>query len=109
MIEFWRAGGGGDSTFPEAAGTTEAEGWDGQMFMDSQCLTADPYARMAVWAVATNDQTVVRIDPADNAVRGGFPVSFVHAVQSIAYGDESLWVVQGPSTLLRLDPAMATP
>ncbi|HEY2959826.1 MAG TPA: hypothetical protein VGM21_16710 [Actinomycetota bacterium] len=63
----------------------------------------------AVWAVATNDQTVVRIDPADNAVRGGFPVSFVHAVQSIAYGDESLWVVQGASTLLRLDPAMATP
>jgi virginiamycin B lyase len=63
----------------------------------------------AVWAVATNDQGVLRIDPADNAVRGGFPVSRVQAVQSIAYGDGSVWVVQGASTLLRLDPAMARP
>lgn len=62
-----------------------------------------------VWAVATNDQGVLRIDPADNTVRGGFPVSYVHAVQSIAYGDGSVWVAQGGSTLLRLDPDMARP
>jgi virginiamycin B lyase len=62
-----------------------------------------------VWAVATNDQGVLRIDPADNTVRGGFPVSYVHSVQSIAYGDGSVWVVQGGSTLLRLDPDMARP
>jgi virginiamycin B lyase len=62
-----------------------------------------------VWAVATNDQGVLRIDPADNTVRGGFPVSYVHSVQSIAYGDGSVWVAQGGSTLLRLDPELARP
>ena len=63
----------------------------------------------AVWAVATNDQGVLRIDPVDNAVHGGFAMSRVHSVQSIAYGDGSVWVVQGGSTLLRLDPEMAVP
>lgn len=62
-----------------------------------------------VWAVATNDQGVLRIDPTDNKVRGGFPLSDVHAVQSIAYGNGSVWVAQGGSTLLRLDPQLARP
>jgi streptogramin lyase len=62
-----------------------------------------------VWAVATNDQGVLRIDPADNQVRGGFPVSYVHSVQSIVYGGGSVWVAQGGSTLLRLDPDLARP
>jgi DNA-binding transcriptional ArsR family regulator/sugar lactone lactonase YvrE len=52
-----------------------------------------------LWAVATNDQGVLRIDPADNTVRGGFPVSYVHSVQSIVYGDGAVWVAQGGSTL----------
>jgi sugar lactone lactonase YvrE len=62
-----------------------------------------------MWAVATNDQGVLRLDAADNVVRGGFPVSYVHSVQSIAYGDGSVWVAQGGSTLLRLDPELARP
>lgn len=53
MIEFWRSGGPEASATPDEARRVEAEGWDGQMFMDSQCLTGDPYARMAVWAMAT--------------------------------------------------------
>ena len=53
MIEFWRAGGSEASASMETARKIEAEGWDGQKFMDSQCLTGDPYARMAVWAIAT--------------------------------------------------------
>lgn len=53
MIEFWRAGGSGESTYPEAAAPAEAEGWDGQMFMDSQCLAQDPYVLMGAWAMAT--------------------------------------------------------
>jgi hypothetical protein len=43
MIEFWRAGGVESSMSVEAARACEAEGWDGQMFMDSQSLSADPY------------------------------------------------------------------
>ena len=53
MLEFWKAGGAESSTSAEAARRTEAEGWDGQMFMDSQSLCADPYVRMGVWAAAT--------------------------------------------------------
>ncbi|MGB8366225.1 MAG: LLM class flavin-dependent oxidoreductase [Rhizomicrobium sp.] len=53
MVEFWRAGGSGSTTSMEAARRIEAEGWDGQMFMDSQSLGCDPYVMMGVWAAAT--------------------------------------------------------
>ncbi len=53
MIEFWRAGGSETGATIEEAQRIEAEGWDGQMFMDSSALSADPYARMGVWAAAT--------------------------------------------------------
>lgn len=53
MLEFWRAGGSGDSTAVEAARAVEAEGWDGQVFMDSQSLARDPYALMGAWAMVT--------------------------------------------------------
>ncbi len=53
MVEFWRAGGVMSTTSIETARKVEAEGWDGQMFMDSQSLGADPYVMMGAWAVAT--------------------------------------------------------
>jgi len=40
MVEFWRAGGPGALNPIELARAVEADGWDGQMFMDSQCLSA---------------------------------------------------------------------
>jgi 5,10-methylenetetrahydromethanopterin reductase len=54
MVEIWRAGGSNTGARPELARAVEAEGWDGQMFMDSQCLSADPYAQMGVWGCATS-------------------------------------------------------
>jgi 5,10-methylenetetrahydromethanopterin reductase len=53
MLEVWRAGGSNTSAIPEEARAIEAEGWDGQMFMCSQNLSADPYVQMGVWATAT--------------------------------------------------------
>jgi 5,10-methylenetetrahydromethanopterin reductase len=53
VLEFWRAGGTESNATLGEARRVEAEGWDGQMFMDSQSLCADPYARMGVWAAAT--------------------------------------------------------
>ncbi|CAN7253238.1 LLM class flavin-dependent oxidoreductase [Phenylobacterium sp. LjRoot219] len=53
MLEFWRAGGSGGSTAVAAARAVEAEGWDGQVFMDSQSLSHDPYALMGAWAMVT--------------------------------------------------------
>jgi len=53
MIEFWRAGGSVSTPSMETARRTEAEGWDGQMFMDSQSLSCDPFVHMGGWAVST--------------------------------------------------------
>ena len=53
MIEVWRAGGSNTGASPELARATEVQGWDGQMFMDSQSLSADPWAQMGAWAVST--------------------------------------------------------
>lgn len=53
MFEIWRAGGSNITTSAEAARAVKAEGWDGQMFMDSQSLSADPYVQMGAWAMAT--------------------------------------------------------
>lgn len=53
MVEFWRAGGSSTPGSAEAARAVEAEGWDGQMFMDSQSLSPDPYVLMGGWAMAT--------------------------------------------------------
>lgn len=53
MIEIWRAGGVEFTASLAEARTVEAAGWDGQIFMDSQSLCADPYARMGVWAAGT--------------------------------------------------------
>jgi 5,10-methylenetetrahydromethanopterin reductase len=53
VIEFWKAGGPGSLDPALAAARAEAEGWDGQMFMDSQSLSADPYVLMGHWAATT--------------------------------------------------------
>lgn len=53
MVEFWRAGGSVSGSSAAQARAVEAEGWDGQMFMDSQSLSADPFVLMGAWAVAT--------------------------------------------------------
>jgi 5,10-methylenetetrahydromethanopterin reductase len=53
MVEFWRGSGPQFTVKAEKVRATEAEGWDGQMFMDSQSLSGDPYVEMGGWAVLT--------------------------------------------------------
>ena len=53
MVEIWRAGMGNTPGSAPAARAIEAEGWDGQMFMDSQSLGPDPWTLMGAWASAT--------------------------------------------------------
>jgi 5,10-methylenetetrahydromethanopterin reductase len=54
MLEIWRAGGSNTGFSRALAEAVEAEGWDGQMFMDSQSLSADPWVLMGAWALATS-------------------------------------------------------
>jgi len=53
LLEIWRSGGSNMTTSQADARVVEAEGWDGQMFMDSQSLCLDPYVMMGLWAGAT--------------------------------------------------------
>jgi DNA-binding beta-propeller fold protein YncE len=63
----------------------------------------------AVWVVATNDQGVVAIDPTGNLAEGGFPLAAVRDVRALVFGAGSLWVAQGSSRVLRVDPTKLQP
>jgi 5,10-methylenetetrahydromethanopterin reductase len=107
MVEFWRAGGSCGVTSMEAARTVEAEGWDGQMFMDSQSLSGDPYVMMGAWAVATErlklSTGVTNPLTRHPAVTAGA----VAMVQSISGGRAVLGIGRGDSALAYLGYAPA--
>ena len=107
MLEFWRAGGSEASTTPEEARRVEAEGWDGQMFMDSQSLCADPYARMGVWAAAT--QRIKLSTGVTNPLTRHPAVTAAAAatIHSISRGRAVLGIGRGDSALAYLGYAPA--
>jgi 5,10-methylenetetrahydromethanopterin reductase len=107
MVEFWRAGGGGDSTYPEAAVPAEAEGWDGQMFMDSECIGRDPYVLMGAWAKLT--QRMMLSTGVTNPITR-HPVvtaSAAASVHAISGGRAVLGIGRGDSALAYLGQAPA--
>ena len=108
MVEFWRAGGSESATTMEAARKIEADGWDGQMFMDSQSLTADPYVRMGVWAVAT--ERLKLCTGVTNPLTRHLAVTAAAAatVQSISGGRAVLGIGRGDSALAYLGHAPAS-
>jgi 5,10-methylenetetrahydromethanopterin reductase len=105
MIEFWRAGGAASFTSADAAAQIEAEGWDGQMFMDSQCLSADPYVMMGLWAAATErlklSTGVTNPLTRHPAVTAGAAAT----LQSISKGRAVLGIGRGDSALAYLGHA----
>jgi 5,10-methylenetetrahydromethanopterin reductase len=117
MLEIWRAGGSNTGASAIEARTVEAEGWDGQMFMDSQCLSADPYALMAVWASATERirlSTGVTNPLSRNlAVTAGAAATIQalsngRAVLGIGRGDSALaYLGHAPVGLARFEQAIA--
>jgi 5,10-methylenetetrahydromethanopterin reductase len=118
MFEIWRAGGSSTGASAELARAVEAEGWDGQMFMDSQCLSADPYAQMGAWAVSTQrirlstgvtnpctrNLAVTAAGAASiQAISGG------RAVLGIGRGDSALaWLGHAPAGLAAFERALAS-
>ncbi|VWX47339.1 LLM class flavin-dependent oxidoreductase [Novosphingobium sp. 9U] len=116
MREIWRAGGSNTTASAAEARAVEAEGWDGQMFMDSQCLSADPYALMAVWASATEriklSTGVTNPLTRDLAVTAGAAatiqaISQGRAVLGIGRGDSALaWLGHAPVGLKRFEQAI---
>lgn len=105
MPEIWRAGGSNTGATPELARAVEAQGWDGQMFMDSQCLSADPYAQMGVWACSTErirlSTGVTNPFTRNLAVLAGAAAT----IQAISGGRSVLGIGRGDSALAYLGHA----
>lgn len=116
MLEVWRAGGSNTGATPDIARAVEAEGWDGQMFMCSQNLSADPYVQMGVWAAATSrlklSTGVTNPFTRNLAVTAGAAatvqaVSGGRAVLGIGRGDSALaYLGHAPVSLHRFETAL---
>lgn len=105
MLEIWRAGGSNTGATPELAREVEAQGWDGQMFMCSQNLSADPWAQMGAWAAWTER---LKLSPGvtnpftrNLAVTAGAAAT----IQSISNGRAVLGIGRGDSALAYLGHA----
>ena len=105
MLELWRAGGSNTGASPELARSVEAEGWDGQMFMCSQNLSADPWVQMGVWASATTrlkfSTGVTNPFTRNVAVTAGAAAT----VQAVSGGRAVLGIGRGDSALAYLGHA----
>jgi len=98
------------------AGAVEAEGWDGQVFMDSQSLGADPYVLMGAWAMATERIKLATgvTNPLSRhiAVTAGAAVTLQQisrgrAVLGIGRGDSALaYLGYGPVSLTQFHRAL---
>lgn len=102
MLEIWRAGGSNTGATPELARGIEAEGWDGQMFMDSQSLSADPYAQMGAWGAWTER---LKLSPGvTNPFTRNLAVSAasIATIQAITKGRAVLGIGRGDSALAYL-------
>jgi len=108
MLEFWRAGGSESTTSIEAARRTEAEGWDGQMFMDSQSLCADPFVRMGVWAVATERLKLCTGVTNPLTRHPAVLAASIATVQALSGGRALLGIGRGDSALAYLGHAPVT-
>ena len=102
MLEIWRAGGANTGADAATAQAVEAEGWDGQMFMDSQCLSADPYAQMGVWACST--ERLMLSTGVTNPLTRNLAVTAGSAatIQAISDGRAVLGIGRGDSALAYL-------
>lgn len=102
MLEIWRAGGSSTGFSPEQAQAVEAEGWDGQMFMDSQSLSADPWVLMGAWATAT--QRLKLSTGVTNPLTRNLAVTAASAatVHAISGGRAVLGIGRGDSALAYL-------
>jgi 5,10-methylenetetrahydromethanopterin reductase len=105
MVEFWRAGGSVAGTSAKLARQVEAEGWDGQMFMDSQSLSADPFVLMGAWAMVTERLKLCTgvTNPATRHL--AVLAANIASVQSISGGRAVLGIGRGDSALAYLGHA----
>jgi len=102
MLEVWRAGGSNTGASPDLVRQIESEGWDGQMFMDSQSLSADPYAQMGAWA-AWSDKLLLSPGVTNPFTRNlAVSAASIATIQSISGGRAVFGIGRGDSALAYL-------
>lgn len=109
MVEFWRAGGSASFTSSEQARRIEADGWDGQMFMDSQSIGCDPYVMMGVWAAATERLKLCTGVTNPLTRHPAVTASAAATVHSISRGRAVLGIGRGDSALAYLGYSPVNP
>src|ERR1700757_2680386 len=105
MIEFWRAGGSVSGMSAALARQVEAEGWDGQMFMDSQSLSADPFVLMGAWAMVTERLRLATGVTNPLTRHPAVLAANIATVHSISQGRAVLGIGRGDSALAYLGHA----
>jgi 5,10-methylenetetrahydromethanopterin reductase len=106
-LEIWRAGGSNTGATQELVHAVEAEGWDGQMFMDSQSLSADPYAQMGAWA-AWSERLLLSPGVTNPITRNlAVTAASIVTIQAISGGRAVLGIGRGDSALAYLGLAPA--
>jgi 5,10-methylenetetrahydromethanopterin reductase len=108
MLEIWRAGASNSNASAEAARAAEAEGWDGQVFMDSQSLCCDPYAAMGVWAAATERLKLAPGVTNPFTRHPAVTATAIATIQAISGGRAVLGMGRGDSALAYLGRAPVT-
>lgn len=101
-VEFWRSGGPPDLEPSRQAARVEAEGWDGQMFMDSQSLGADPYVLMGYWAAVTRRLGLGTGVTNPLTRHAAVTAGAIASVQAISNGRAVLGIGRGDSALAYL-------
>jgi 5,10-methylenetetrahydromethanopterin reductase len=102
MLEFWRAGGAASFTPAQTARRVEAEGWDGQMFMDSQSLGGEPYVLMGAWATSTERLKLSTGVTNPLSRHPAVTAAAAATVQAISGGRAVLGIGRGDSALAHL-------
>ncbi len=109
MVEFWRAGGSETGTSAALAQQCEAQGWDGQMFMDSQSLSADPWVLMGAWAAATERLQLCTGVTNPLTRHPAVTAACAASVHSVSGGRAVLGIGRGDSALAYLGHAPVSP
>jgi len=107
MLEIWRAGGSNTGASRPLVEAVEAAGWDGQMFMDSQSLSADPYVQMGAWA-AWSERLHLSPGVTNPLTRNlAVTAASIVTVQAVSGGRAVLGIGRGDSALAYLGLAPA--
>ncbi|TGD71917.1 LLM class flavin-dependent oxidoreductase [Mangrovimicrobium sediminis] len=109
MLQFWLAGGSESTTSADLAREREAQGWDGQMFMDSQSLSADPWVLMGAWAMVTERIQLCTSTTNPLTRHPAVTAACAASVQSVSGGRAALGIGRGDSALAYLGHAPARP